>query len=209
MGRKIAVTFALSLLAVGALAAPRAGATELSRLVAPAGVCPGQNDPGEAADVQEQAMRCMTDFARRHVGMGDLVDSGDLDRSALDKSGDILRCDSFSHYACGRAFTFWMQRVGYIPARCWRAGENLAWGTGSYGSVRSIFRSWLHSPEHRANILGSYTQIGVGLRVGSLDGDRGVHVWTQHFGSHCGPAPRPAPARREKLARASVVAPGH
>lgn len=154
-------------------------------------------------------MRCMTDFARRHVRMGGLVNAGDLDRSALDKSGDILRCDSFSHYACGRDFTYWMQRVGYIPAQCWRAGENLAWGTGDYGGVRSIFRAWIHSPEHRANILGRYTQIGIGLQVGNLDGDQGVHVWTQHFGSHCGPAPRPAAPRREKLAHASAVAPGN
>ncbi len=61
--------------------------------------------------------------------------------------------------------------------------------------MRSIFRAWIHSPEHRANILGHYTQIGVGLRVGDLGGDREVHVWTQHFGSHCGPAPRPAGPR--------------
>lgn len=152
-------------------------------------------------------MRCMTDFARRHVGMARLVDARALDRSALDKSRDILRCDSFSHYACGREFTYWMQRVSYIPAPCWRVGENLAWGTGGYDSVRSIFRAWIHSPEHRANILGHYTQIGIGLRVGDLNGDQGVHVWTQHFGSHCGPAPRPAAPRREGLSAALAVTP--
>ena len=51
---------------------------------------------------------------------------------------------------------------GYLAARCWRAGENIAWGTGNYASVRSIFVAWLHSPEHRANLLGRY----------SLDRDR-------------------------------------
>jgi hypothetical protein len=27
--------------------------------------------------------------------------------------------------------------------------------------------------------------LGVGLRVGTLDGERGAHVWTQHFGAPC------------------------
>ena len=130
-------------------------------------------------------MRCMTNFARRHAGLAGLGDAGGSTARPRHKSGDILRCDSFSHYACGRDFTYWMQRVGYIPARCWRAGENIAWGTGALGTVRSIFRAWLHSPGHRENILGPYRQIGIGLRVGGLDGYGGAHVWTQHFGTHC------------------------
>jgi len=152
-------------------------------------------------------MRCMTDFARRSAGKAGLADARPLDRSALNKARDILRCDSFSHYACGRQFTYWMQRSRYLSSPCWRVGENLAWGTGDYDSVRSIFRAWIHSPEHRANILGHYTQIGVGLRVGDLNGDQGVHVWTQHFGSHCGPAPRQAAPPRADLSPASAVTP--
>ena len=146
------------------------------------------------------------------MGMAGLVDADDLDRSAAEKSGDILRCDNFSHYACGREFTYWMQRVGYIPARCWRAGENIAWGTGDLGTVRSIFRAWIHSPRHLENILGPYSQLGVGLRVGNLEGHSDAHVWTQHFGSHCHPAAAPPPPRlrgsqgRPRRRRASGVA---
>jgi uncharacterized protein YkwD len=130
-------------------------------------------------------MLCLTNFARRHRGLGDLGEVAKLDRSAGLKSDDIIRCDSFSHEACGRDFTFWMERVGYIPTRCWRAGENIAWGTGSYSTVRSIFSSWMHSEGHRENILGSYDQIGIGLSVGGLDGYGGAHVWTQQFGLRC------------------------
>jgi uncharacterized protein YkwD len=83
-----------------------------------------------------------------------------------------------------------MKRSGYLAARCWRAGENIAWGTGDYASVRSIFVDWLHSPEHRANLLGRYSQIGIALSVGNLEGHRKAHVWTQDFGSHCGAAPK-------------------
>ena len=115
-------------------------------------------------------MLCMTDYARDHDGLGTLSNAADLARSAGKKSGDIIRCDSFSHEACGHQFTFWMQRTGYLAARCWRAGENIAWGTGGQASVRSIFVAWLHSPEHRANLLGRYSSIGIGLRIGNLDG---------------------------------------
>ena len=88
-------------------------------------------------------MLCLTNQARHRRGLGKLDDIAKLNRSAGRKSRDIIRCDSFSHEACGRDFTFWMQRVGYIPAPCWRAGENIAWGTGSYGTVRSIFNAWV------------------------------------------------------------------
>ena len=155
-------------------------------------------------------MLCMTDFAREHHGKPRLADDSELDRSAVRKSDDILRCDTFSHYACGRDFTYWMQRVGYIPARCWRAGENIAWGTGEMGSPRSIFNAWLHSSGHRENILGDYGQIGIGLKIGGLDGRPNAHVWTQHFGSHCGdrPAADPAPEVVHKgLKQAVAVTP--
>ena len=48
--------------------------------------------------------------------------------------------------------------------------------------MRSIFSAWMHSAGHRENILGPYGQIGIGLRVGGLDGHGGAHVWTQEFG---------------------------
>jgi uncharacterized protein YkwD len=169
---------------------PSSGAMNLRRLIAPTAACVGQTDPQASAAAQEKAMLCLSNYAREHMRMGRLGDARDLDRSAHDKSHDILRCDSFSHYACGRPFTYWMRRVGYVPARCWRVGENIAWGIGSLADVRSIFRSWIHSPEHRRNILGRFSQIGIGLDVGNLDGRSGVHVWTQDFGSHCRPLVR-------------------
>jgi uncharacterized protein YkwD len=184
VARKISTACLLAALASLALV-PCAAAIDLSRLIAPQVACPDQEALGAPVAVQEEAMRCMSDYARQRLGIAGLRDSAELDSSAADKSRDILRCDNFSHTACGRGFTYWMQRVGYIPARCWRVGENLAWGTGELGTVRAIFHAWIYSPEHRANILGSYTEIGIGLEVGSLEGHRGAHVWTQHFGSHC------------------------
>jgi uncharacterized protein YkwD len=136
-------------------------------------------------------MRCMHAFARKRAGRARLTSHAALGRSAGRKSRDILRCDSFSHSACGRDFTYWIRRSGYAGGQCWSAGENIAYGTGSLGTVRSIMRAWLHSRGHRENILSRlFKDFGVGLGIGTLDGNRGAHVWTAHFGerSHCGPA---------------------
>ncbi len=156
-----------------------------SPLLAPATACPGQDDLAAPAAAQEQTMICMTNFARAASGLGELAEVEELDRSALGKAGDVLRCDSFSHFACGREFTYWIREAGYIGESCWHAGENLAWGTEEYGSVGAIFRAWMNSPTHRQNIFGDYEQIGIGLLTGSLEGRRGAHVWATHFGSRC------------------------
>ncbi len=185
MTRKLIVALAALALAT-ALLAGSAQARRLSTLVAPTSVCAHQADLRDPAAVQERAMHCMTNFARQRMGLHGLGDATGLDRSAADKSHDIIRCDEFSHYACGRQFTYWMGRVGYLSARCWRAGENIAWGTGHLATVRAIFVAWLHSPEHRANILGRYSQVGISVEVGDLQGHGAAHVWTQDFGSHCG-----------------------
>ena len=192
--RRFLVISALASAMLGLAAAPQAGAVSVSHAwiahgsvhgSAPARACSRADDLNAPVDAQEKAMLCLTNQARHRRGLGRLGDIAELNRSAGHKSRDIIRCDSFSHEACGRSFTFWMQRVGYIPAPCWRAGENIAWGTGSYGTVRSIFHAWMHSPGHRENILGSYSQTGIALRVGGLDGYSGAHVWTQQFGLRC------------------------
>jgi len=151
-------------------------------------------------------MHCMTDFARRQIGLGGLAGAKALAQSSQHKSRDVLRCNQFSHSACGRDFTYWMQRAGYTASRCWRAGENLAWGIDEHGTVRSIFRAWMQSPDHRRNILSRFSHVGIGLRVGTLAGNRKTRVWTQHFGSHCGRPNRATPtAKRNNRLRSGLT----
>jgi uncharacterized protein YkwD len=162
------------------IAVPSAGAS----LIAPATACPDQTGtPSPVAQVQ--AMRCMTNFARSRAGLSPLADSPQLDLSSENKGTDVLSCDSFSHTACGREFTYWIQQAGYLSEACWHVGENLAWGVGVYGTVRSIFRAWMRSPEHRRNILGAYEALGLNRQVGELEAQVDTVVWTAHFGSHC------------------------
>lgn len=166
-----------------ALAAPPA-VSAAPGLIAPTSTCPNQTKPGAAISVQVRAMRCMVNYARERQGQSRLATVPALDRAARRKSDDILRCDQFDHEACGREFTYWMERFGYLSGRCASAGENIAWGTGSLGSVRQIFSAWMRSSGHRANILGAFADLGIGLRIGTLEGHRRAHVWTQDFGSH-------------------------
>jgi len=182
MARKLlGILLASGLLAL--LAPAPAGAA--SRLIAPASACPGQASLDAPAAQQEETMLCMTNYARQQFGEDLLEPNGALAQSATDKARDVLRCDEFSHYACGREFTYWMRSTGYLSAKCWRAGENLAYGVSSYGSVGSIFRAWMRSPTHRENLLGDFDQVGMDLTIGRLDGLAGTRIWAQHFGSHC------------------------
>lgn len=186
---------ALSVALLGAATGP-AVATDLgeaSALRGPAarqalasGACQAAIPLDAPAALQEDAMRCLVNQAREQRGLPALGESPQLRTSAIDKGGDLLRCNEFSHTACGREFSFWIREAGYLSSECWRAGENLAWGVGGLGTVGSIFRAWMRSPSHRENILGDFAETGIELRVGPLGGLSGVHVWVQHFGSHCG-----------------------
>ncbi|HEV2728191.1 MAG TPA: CAP domain-containing protein [Solirubrobacterales bacterium] len=144
--------------------------------------CPGQDNADAGATAQEKTMLCLVNQARKQRGLDPLTAPPSLARAAARKSSDILRCDQFSHEACGREFTYWIERSGY--GGCGWA-ENIAYGSGSFATPRSIFRSWMNSRGHRRNILGAYDDIGIGLQVGELEGSGGAHVWTQQFGSRC------------------------
>ncbi len=183
MTRRAAVLLltTLALVAGGAASASAAG------LVAPASACPGQAKLDAPVAAQEATMLCMVNFARAQIGAAPLTATEPLAASAREKSRDILRCDSFSHYACGREFDYWIRASGYLSTTCWRTGENLAFGNGALGSVRSIFRAWLRSTEHRENLLGDFAETGIDLASGTLEGFAGTRIWTQHFGSHCEP----------------------
>jgi len=167
-----------------ALTAPVAGAASPNALIAPPKACPGQSDASASNAVQMRAMRCMTNYARERRGIAPLVRVQALERAGLEKSADMIRCGEFSHEACGRDFNYWIEQFGYPHGSCVRTGENIAWGSGRLGSVRTIFTAWIHSKGHRANILSSgFQDFGIGLRVGQLEGTEGAHVWTQEFGS--------------------------
>jgi hypothetical protein len=76
----------------------------------------------------------------------------------------------FSHTSPGGTTVISRLRSsGYIPGnRTWEVGENLLWATGPLSSPASIVDSWMHSPAHRENLLGSsFRELGVGAVPGT------------------------------------------
>jgi uncharacterized protein YkwD len=121
---------------------------------------------------------------RAQYHLGGLHASGALMRSAQLKAGAIVRCNSFSHTPCGAAFTRTFQQAGYFRART-RVGENLYWGTGGLGTPANAVNAWLHSPPHRANLLGGWHDAGVAVvHESSLFGYQDVWVFVLEFGRH-------------------------
>ena len=148
------------------------------------GGCPSGVGLDAPIAAQENTMLCLIGEARERYGLPPLASSATLRESAVEKGGDLLRCNEFSHTACGREFSFWIRESGYMSAECWRVGENLAWGVDGQGTVAAIFQAWMRSDTHRENILGDFEETVIYLRVGKLGGLTGVILWTQHFGSH-------------------------
>jgi len=131
-----------------------------------------------------RSMICMVNYARRHRNLRRYEVKRPLTWSAGHKAGDILRC-GFSHTACGRPFDFWIRKSGYLGSGGWATGENIAWGSGRLGNVRSIFVAWMKSKGHRQAILSTrFVDVGVGVVKGRFEGIPGARVWVLHFGDN-------------------------
>src|SRR5947207_1007467 len=81
---------------------------------------------------------------RAGFGLAPLRVDARLQRAARSHSREMIGSNVFQHGAFGtRMHQF--KVTGHV------AGENLAWGTGTYGTAQGIVRAWLASPEHRAD----------------------------------------------------------
>lgn len=189
----IAAAVPLMAVLVFALVPAVSSASPVSPLVLPGRLTPARNlCPGEniriiqGRDAAIRAMLCLTNFARRQVGRRSFSGNIKLGNSASSKAADILRCNSFSHTACRQPFTRRIKRSYVGSATCWRAAENIAWGSATLGTPREIFKAWIRSPGHRSAILSrQYRDIGIGFRIGTLQNRTSTRVWVQHFGRIC------------------------
>lgn len=176
-------TVALAVLAVVLLGAnvSVARAADPAPLLASEAECPGQTNLALGAAAQEQVMTCMVNVARARSGVRPLTTDSRLTDAADRKAQDIIRCNSFSHTACGRDFAFHIRAVGYPMTS---AGENIAWGSGTYGSVRSRMSGWLASDGHRTNLLSArFTDQGIAVIRTTFQGYSGAQIWVNQFGA--------------------------
>jgi uncharacterized protein YkwD len=74
----------------------------------------------------------------------------------------------------------------------WAAGENIGWGQGPLATPRSMVNAWMNSAGHRANILSAdYSQIGLGLAMGTPPDNTWGATYTTDFGDRGTPSTRP------------------
>lgn len=100
----------------------------------------------------------LTDAARYHAA--DMAQDGYFTHATQDRvNGELTQICS------------WSARVKSYYTDYWSLGENIAWG---YRSPESVMQGWMESSGHRSNILGDYTEIGVGYIN---------NRWVQDFGT--------------------------
>jgi uncharacterized protein YkwD len=188
--------------------ASSAGAADdpYAALLAPSGTCGAAADQsGLDLATAELAMQCLTNYARAQQGLSPLQLNGTLNAAGATKLASDLSCAEFSHTPCGQPFD--VVFATYLQgATSYEIGENIAWGTGSFGTPRQTMSGWLHSTGHRENILTpAYTELGIGYLPGqSFRGYTGATLWSQEFGTRT-PAsmppvakPKPKPKHKPK-----------
>lgn len=122
---------------------------------------------------KEQEMIDYINQARSKAGLSSLSYCSQLTSVARAKSRDMIDNNYFSHTSPRYGGLGDMLSAHGVSYRS--AGENLAMNTN--GSVRTAHNSLMNSSGHRANILGNYKKVGVGIEVKS----DGSHYYTQLF----------------------------
>ena len=120
---------------------------------------------GHAAEVLR-----LVNAERRKAGLKELrAGSASLNAAAQKRAEEIAA--NFSHTRPGGSSCFSVLEEYGVSSVA--RGENIAYG---YSSPARVVEGWMDSAGHRANILGDYEQLGVGVAV-----KNGTVYWAQMF----------------------------
>lgn len=147
----------------------------------PQSACAGSTAEPVNESVAEQAMLCALNYARVKQGLHALSLSPRLRTASRLKALDIIRCQDFSHEACGKDARAVADEAGY-PHVTW--GENIYAGSGPFAPARVAADGWLNSEHHRENLFRpQWTEQGVAVVVArTFKGQRNVAIWGSEFG---------------------------
>jgi uncharacterized protein YkwD len=168
-----------ALVAVGVLAIAPASAS--------AGCKHRHTHPSQLSNAEvKQSTLCLLNRQRKMHGRRALKPNRRLARAARKHAADMVERKYFSHTAPGGvSFVDRIMRQDYVdPGEGWTLGENLAWGSYQLATPKSIVRSWMHSPGHRANILSTqFREIGIGVVEGAPEpGTENATTYATSFG---------------------------
>jgi len=162
-------------------------------------------DAGTFSPGDEQALFALTNTDRAAAGLPALVEDTYLHKEAQWRVQDMATRDYFAHEIPpdGKMVFAYMSADGY----CYQvAGENI--GESNYGddATTQIEIAFMKSPEHRDNILGAWTRLG----VGAYRSASGLKLWAVLFSLPCGaakPVPVPTPPSAPKATPAPTPVP--
>ena len=130
-----------------------------------------------SVSTESQVLVLLNDIRHEH-GLPTLTGSIALRDAARSHSSDMLKRGYFQHNSPNEAFGARIRRYLRSPL----VGENIAWGTGRYGTAEGIVKLWMHSPPHRHIILmASLHRVGLGIATGSFKGSRDAVMTTADF----------------------------
>ena len=162
-------------------------------LAAPSGAmadgCDNRNaHPGDASKAKIRAATlCLLNRKRAVHGARKLRENKRLAKAARKHAADMVRRDYFAHTAPGGvSFVDRIMKQDYVKnGQGWVLGENLAWGSYQLATPKSIVRSWMNSPGHRANILNKrFREIGIGVVDGApVPGTSHAATYATSFGT--------------------------
>jgi uncharacterized protein YkwD len=163
----------------------------LARATAPTRASAPQsgNRTKSAMSTLEQGVIAGINDIRRARGLRPLRTNARLAAAGDFHSRDMARKGYFEHDSANGT-AFWRRIERFYPSRgfrSWTVGENLLWGSQTYGPAFAV-REWMNSPPHRANILSrEWREIGIGaVTVASAPGEyrgRAVTIVTADFGA--------------------------
>jgi uncharacterized protein YkwD len=145
-------------------------------LLAPASA--GARSGASFRSSSERVVFQLLNTIRRQHHLPPFTFSAALRSSAREHSADMLAHQYFEHDTPKESFDHRIRR--HLDSSL--VGENIAWGTGSYGTPEGLVSLWMHSPEHRHIILmSSLHRIGLGIAMGSFKGVPGAVMATADF----------------------------
>jgi uncharacterized protein YkwD len=156
---------------------------------ASAAECKGANaHPASTSNAKiRDATLCLLNKRRASGGARKLRANQRLAKAARAHAADMVRRRYFAHTAPGGvSFVDRIMRQDYVsPGQGWSLGENLAWGSYQLATPKSIVRSWMQSPGHRANILNpKFREIGIGVVNGApAPGTENAATYATSFGT--------------------------
>lgn len=163
---------------------------------------------GEQTNLTQQALLEATNVDRQNNQRGSLSLSRQLQDAAQSKANDMVAENYWSHTSPdGEKPWKFITATGF---QYQTAGENLAYG---FDSATAITNAWMHSTEHRANMLDtSYSEVGFGVaQSGNYLGHGAetivVALYASPIGGEVAPASTTLPLRAANVSRIEAITP--